>query len=796
MFMHSKLEIHSLKAKLLCLTIIPISVILLLVSVFCVGIVKKNKKAEVQQEVYSQVERVSYQITNYFDRNKESLLEQTHLQQLLSVVRAPELDEQQLRALLSNIGPVEGTARKTFAFIEEKQIYITLSNNQLAVEENAKAAKMPWYESGKMSRAEAYVSSPYMSKVDGEENTPCVAVVQAVRDGNGDIYGIYGFEITLASMESFFAESEERDLYSVLVNQNGTVIYTNNHKYLYKHSSELTNFNEISKQIKEGSESGVKEIEIDGRNQIASLFNMERPDWVMLMIMPQNEVNKRMNTIVIPMEIAFVITIILLIGAMSLMAVYIVKPIKKMTEAMKGMETGNYEIGLKVESNDELGELASAMNDTIDTLRYRAEYDPLTGIYNEETLFAEAERLIQSNEDKNYAIIRMDINHFKIINDLFSWSEGDKLLQYVAYIIEHNLNEGSICGHLNSDIFLVCMEYTTKREIMNFINKIKEGLVDYYLPFNLVASFGVYIVEEREARLSSMCDWANLALKTIKGSSLVNYAFYDNQLRNKMIQDKQVESEMEHALSNGEFYIVLQPKCDIVTGKVIGAEALVRWNHPEKGIIPPNSFIPVFEKNGFIVKLDAFVWEETCKIIKKWQDAGVECVPISVNVSRMHIFDVGFDKKLKGLVEKYQIPTSLLELELTESAFLENVSRLYDVMNSLREDGFVLSMDDFGSGYSSLNMLKNVPLDVVKLDREFLNETTTTEKGKTIVESTISMVQRLKMKVVAEGVETKEHANFLLEAGCHIAQGYYYSKPISVDTFEEFAFGKKIEGEV
>ena len=223
---------------------------------------------------------------------------------------------------------------------------------------------------------------------------------------------------------------------------------------------------------------------------------------------------------------------------------------------------------------------------------------------------------------------------------------------------------------------------------------------------------------------------------------------------------------------------------------------MVRWNHPEKGIIPPNSFIPVFEKNGFIVKLDAFVWEETCKIIKKWQDAGVECVPISVNVSRMHIFDVGFDKKLKGLVEKYQIPTSLLELELTESAFLENVSRLYDVMNSLREDGFVLSMDDFGSGYSSLNMLKNVPLDVVKLDREFLNETTTTEKGKTIVESTISMVQRLKMKVVAEGVETKEHANFLLEAGCHIAQGYYYSKPISVDAFEEFAFGKKIEGEV
>ena len=417
MFMHSKLEIHSLKAKLLCLTIIPISVILLLVSVFCVGIVKKNKKAEVQQEVYSQVERVSYQITNYFDRNKESLLEQTHLQQLLSVVRAPELDEQQLRALLSNIGPVEGTARKTFAFIEEKQIYITLSNNQLAVEENAKAAKMPWYESGKMSRAESYVSSPYMSKVDGEENTPCVAVLQAVRDGNGDIYGIYGFEITLASMESFFAESEERDLYSVLVNQNGTVIYTNNHEYLYKHSSELTNFNEISKQIKEGSESGVKEIEIDGRNLIASLFNMERPDWVMLMIMPHDEVNKRMNTIVIPMEIAFVITIILLIGAMSLMAVHIVKPIKKMTEAMKGMETGNYEIGLKVESNDELGELASAMNATIDTLRYRAEYDPLTGIYNEETLFVEAERLIQSNEDKNYAIIRMDINHFKIIND-------------------------------------------------------------------------------------------------------------------------------------------------------------------------------------------------------------------------------------------------------------------------------------------------------------------------------------------------------------------------------------------
>ena len=220
-----------------------------------------------------------------------------------------------------------------------------------------------------------------------------------------------------------------------------------------------------------------------------------------------------------------------------------------------------------------------------------------------------------------------------------------------------------------------------------------------------------------------------------------------------------------------------------------GAEALIRWNHPEWGFQSPAEFIPLFEKNGFIVRLDEYIWEQACITLRRWIDHGLTPTPISVNMSRMHIHDPRLREKLLDLMRRYELPPHLLELELTESAFLENESGLFESMKALQAFGFQFSMDDFGSGYSSLNMLKSMPVDFIKIDRGFLNEVVTTERGKTVIRFSISLAREMSIKVIAEGVETEEQAAFLLQAGCAYAQGYFYSRPLPIPQFEALAFG-------
>ena len=225
------------------------------------------------------------------------------------------------------------------------------------------------------------------------------------------------------------------------------------------------------------------------------------------------------------------------------------------------------------------------------------------------------------------------------------------------------------------------------------------------------------------------------------------------------------------------------------TNKIVGAEALVRWKHPVKGIIKPDTFIPIFEKNGNIIKLDEFVWEETCRCISKWVKMGLDVFPISVNVSRIHIYNKHLVEELCDLVEKYDIPTRLLQLEFTESALLDDTKELYNTINKLKEKNFTLLMDDFASGYSSLNTLKAAPFDIVKLDKEFISAVAENQRDRMLVASAISMIDKQRMEIVVEGVETREQVGILLQSGCDIAQGYFFSKPIDVDTFEKLAFG-------
>lgn len=420
------------------------------------------------------------------------------------------------------------------------------------------------------------------------------------------------------------------------------------------------------------------------------------------------------------------------------------------------------------------------------TLRFRAEYDSLTGSYNMQTFFEKAGQELQAHQDTAYQIVRFDVAGFKSINEMFGLEEGDRLLRAIAHLVRENLRKDTeVFGRLSGDIFAVCLTGGRARA-EEFVEWLSHQVEDYTQAYRVKLFFGICTVDSRKTPVHILCNWAYLALNTVKGSDIVNYAFYEGELRKRMLDDNYIQDQMYDALEKRQFVLNLQPKVEISSGRIMGAESLARWLHPVDGLIMPGRFVPLFERNGFILRLDEYIWEETCKMLRLWLDKGYRPTPVSVNVSRMHFNNDNFWRKLPDLTDKYNLPPHLLELELTESAFFESEKTLQRVMQEMQEAGFVFSMDDFGTGYSSLSTLRSLPFNIVKLDRAFISDDNA--RGQVVTRNTIQMAKQLNMHIIAEGVETLSQALFLLECGCNYAQGYYYARPVDVDEFELISF--------
>lgn len=418
-------------------------------------------------------------------------------------------------------------------------------------------------------------------------------------------------------------------------------------------------------------------------------------------------------------------------------------------------------------------------------IKERREYDSLTGLYNKETFYGKTRELLEKDGETSYAIVCLDIQHFKLINDLCGTEAGDRLLRYLGEKIgSQAVSKAGIAGHITADVFVAC---TAAHEGLaeSIENMAADWLRQYPLEMEIIPAIGIYRIHDRTLPVSLMCDRAILAAKSVKGNYMRHTAEYHTGLMNSIIEEQDIFDSAEHALQNKEFHIYIQPKCDIRNGKIVGAEALVRWIRPGKGLLPPDSFIPAFEKNGFIVKLDAYVWEEVCVLLRNWIDAGNTAIPISVNVSRKSLYENNFYDFIAGLVRKYRLEPKLLELEITETAYTENLEQILEVVGRLRAAGFTVLMDDFGSGYSSLNMLKDINVDVLKIDLRFLQKMNgQDQRSQNIIESVVRMAKWLKLSVVAEGVETAEQVNFLMGVDCRYAQGYYFYKPMPSEDFE------------
>lgn len=415
---------------------------------------------------------------------------------------------------------------------------------------------------------------------------------------------------------------------------------------------------------------------------------------------------------------------------------------------------------------------------------YLATYDELTGIYNKQAFYAKTKEMLLDNPDKNFDLLRINIERFKVLNDLFGESTGDKLLRYIGKFLKEINLPLCVSGRLYADNFVVCYE-AGKGDSRRMINTLQMVADSFAINNRTILSFGLYRIDDKTLPVSVMCDRANMALWKAKGNFKNPYCEYDEKMRQQVLKEQKIINAMEMAIQNKEFTLYLQPKYDIEKGTIIGAEALVRWISQENGFISPGDFIPVFENNGFVYEVDKFIWEESCRYLRKWLDEGREVHPISVNVSRIDLYDPKLVKHLVDLREKYQLPSQYLELEITESAYTEDPEQIITITRHLREAGFVILMDDFGTGYSSLNMLKDIQIDVLKLDMGFLKSSDHSAKGGNILTAILKMAESLKMQAIAEGVETKEQVEFLKSIGCKYVQGFYYSKPLPVDEFEK-----------
>lgn len=397
-------------------------------------------------------------------------------------------------------------------------------------------------------------------------------------------------------------------------------------------------------------------------------------------------------------------------------------------------------------------------------------------------LFSElAMRHVKEMNDKNFAYIQFDVIGFKFINDKYGEETGNELLNYFNQVLSMYCNDQQIFTRLSADVFMLVIPYVEISDIYDFIRGLEKAMSGYKgMKYRFV--FGVCLVADRDVPSRTYGDSAAMARFSVKGNALENIAFFNQDIKNNLKHKRYVEERMKAALDNGEFVMFLQPKYSISTAKIIGAEALVRWIDPEKGMVPPNDFIPIFEKNGFVVRIDEYIWECACREIRRWIDLGIKPVPISVNVSRVHLTDSSFLSYLQALIKKYNIPKRLLELEITETA--ENINS-NQMIQLAKDNDFRLLMDDFGSGYSSLNTLKSTPFDVLKIDRSFFTSSMESQRGKKIISHTIAMSQDIGLDLIAEGVETNEQAEFLYQCGCNAAQGFLYSRPVSVPEFEK-----------
>ncbi|MCI9976169.1 EAL domain-containing protein [Clostridioides difficile] len=602
-------------------------------------------------------------------------------------------------------------------------------------------------------KGKEYVSSPYVDEVD--KSVKKVTISVPILNNNkvvGVLYCTYDVNTLMKLINVSFYENNS---ISYVVKNDGTVILhpqqdrlSENIYKLLKQYNDIKDVNKLKKELQE-NQTGATILEMSGEKRYLGYATMDNgseknnyiKDWNLIFSVPESVIFKNSEQI-----IKRALYAVLLIIFIFITIIFYIMYIKNSNEK------------------------------EVLSLAYE---DKITHIGNQNKFYKECSRYLLNKPSLNYIIVYFDINNFKMINDTFGYGFGDNLLITIAKALKEELTEGEIYARLSSDYFSIFCDYKKGRDkVIRKLDNIRDNIErNLNTVFEISLCVGIYFVEEGEVDIQKAVNKANMARSVAKGKN-VNYAIYNEDVRNKLSEESIILDDIKTALVKNQFEVYYQPKFSLVNGEMIGSEALIRWNHPEYGFISPAIFIPIAEKSQLILKIGRFVFERVCIDLSDWKKQGKNIVPVSVNLSRVELYQPDIVKFINDTIQKYNINSDLIELEITETVAMNELNILKNVLNELRKYGFFISMDDFGTGYSSISCLRDMPIDVLKLDRSFLDGIENDKRSRNIAKSIVSLAKSLDLIVIIEGVETKEQAELMKQFGCDLVQGFYFARPM------------------
>lgn len=718
--------------------------VLIVSLIFSLYLYSKNLKTMVQNEVIDSLGEISRQSVSSLEKEingKYNLL--VGISNSFSVG-----DDRDLTQLIGRLRQVE----KQYGFM---RMGIILPNGSCITTDEVEMdlSDREYFLRG--MQGESTISTPLIDKAGGAQ----INVYSTPLYMGDQIIGVLFATYSTGGLRETLEVSTFGDMgYSYVVAANGDTIVDSTNPASFKGLQNIfTSLLEVDPQNGEMVQALQQDL-AEGRTGYTVFRNREekylyfRPlginDWYLLTVVPENVANDRLNAI---MSTTYLLCFVL-IGLFLVLIAYLIWMERQKKNALM-------------------------------TALY---VDSITGGYTDAKFYLEAEKSLKKHKGEKAALLAVDIDRFKLINDLFGYQNGDQAIRYLWDVLVKSLGRRAICGHQSGDKFLALVYYRDQQDLLdlvgNFCDRCKTNPL---FTFRMIPSVGIYEVDPGEPlTVKAMVNLATIAQATIKGKQDLCYVFYDESFRLRMLHNKAVEDKIESAMAAGEFLAYYQPKYRASDKKLIGAEALARWRQPDGTILPPSQFIPVYEEDGLISLLDKYMFDRVCSQQRQWLDAGKQVVPISINLSRLHLYDPSFIPDYLEILNRYQLPVEWVQLELTETVMMEHQEAALSAINHLHQLGFQILMDDFGAGHSSLLTLNSVPVDLIKMDKLFADDIGK-RKGSTIVRGMIELAHDLGLEVTAEGVETEEQFDLFQSFGCDSIQGYYFSRPLPKDEFEK-----------
>lgn len=723
------------------LIIVIISILVIIISITYLGYIQKITDENTLKNLGELTKQDATKIENQIKQHKkmlENVVEQIQRQETITSQGIFYIYENNIAkeefsriAIMYEDGTTITNDGEILNFSEEKEDFF--SSDEILVSKSRKS---------KINQEEINIYSKKIS-INGtinqseEKNIVILLVIETDQYENifaASIYNGNAYEYIINSSGEIIANSKKRENGYNLFNILGTL----NDKYNVQKLEKMKN------QINE-YQSGQVKYNVSWRYYYTSYQYLGVNDWYLVIITPGSIIAEEYNkTLIITLILLIILNAIIIVTV-----IYIVISNKKKKEKL-----------------------------------YQLAYiDQLTGIGNKNYFFEKSIELLADNSFK-YFLILIDIDKFKTFNKKYGREKGNVLLKYVSQKLKNILGEEQIITRLTDDLFAIMFKQRkvkVNENIVNIAEKIDRELSNIKIEnieYKIIISIGIYEIKQGESDIFQILDKALIAHRMAKGNYNKKYYIFNESLEKNMVKEHDIEMAMEEGIQKQEFKIFYQPKISSKTGKIEAAEALVRWE--KNGVlIPPGEFISIFEKNKFIIKLDEYIYENVCKDIKEWENKYGQKMNVSVNVSKEHLMEKSFIENYCKIAEKYNLKPEDIELEITESAMIDDNFNMIKIFENMKKVGFKISIDDFGTGYSSLNMLQNMPIDIIKIDKSFINQTQ-------MLEIIMMIVNKLKLKTVAEGVETSQQAQYLKALGVDLLQGYYYSKPLEKSEFEKY----------